>query len=207
MTQVLARSDIMPPKISRIVNYIDPSMLRTSLNSYNYFRFRANNLFDPDPLILSGQISGFQELATLYREYKVTDVEFEWNVVNRESFPVVIGVVYSTYDLATQVTSPAAALNTIENGFSTRAKILSAAGGMDRFCFKGKVKLAQLLGNPSQYDGDTDYGALVNAGPVYQLFVNFVVVSTTGASLTLGIVSGLTLRYSSKFFNRQNNLL
>jgi hypothetical protein len=156
--------------------------------------------------LVSGSISGFPELATLYREYKVHDLEFEWNVVNRESFPVVIGVVYSCYDLATQVTSAANALNTLENGFSTRGKIISGAGGMDRFCFRGKMGLAKLLGNALQYEGATDYASLVTGNPVNMLYINFIVVSTTGASLTNGIVQGLTLRYNTKLYNRQANL-
>jgi hypothetical protein len=198
----------MPPHIIRKLNFIDGNPLRfNALSNYVYWRYRANSVFDPDPLILTGGISGFTELAALYREYRVTHLEFEWNISNRESFPVMIGLAFTTLDVVGTITSGAAAFNLLENGYSTRGKILSAAGGQDRFTFKGKVSIADLFGNPEQYAGDNSYAANVTGDPARLLFANCVAVSTTGANMALGVSISMTLRYTTQFFNRQSNQL
>jgi len=187
------------------LNYTDGNMTRTAGATFSLFRLRANALFDVDPLLASGTVSGFTELATLYRQYRVTHLEFEWTAINNENFPVIIGAFFSNVDVIAAVVSAEGALGTLENPFSTRAHCLSIASGMDRTTLVGKLPLSKVHGSALNYLADNDYSALVTGNPANLIFINFVMVSTVGANLATGISSSLVLRFTTEFFNRQTN--
>ncbi len=198
-------TDIMPPNIVRRLNYIDSDMKRTAAAPFLCFRYRANSLYDPDPLVLSGAVSGFAELANLYKIYRVIHTGFEWTVSNNEDFPVIVGVVYSTSDLASSIASADDALNALENGYSSRSKLLSAKGGQDRLQIQGDLDLYKLVGNKQYFDASSEFGALTSANPTAILYINFIVVSTGGSNLTNGVSQGLQLRFTTKFYDRVTN--
>jgi len=199
---ILTTGDVLPRSITVKLNYTDGTMLRTSGATFLAFRLRANSLFDVDPLLGSGTISGFTEIAALYRQYRVTHCEFEWTAVNNQLQPVVVGALFSNIDVPTVVTTNEQALGALENPFSTRAHCLSAGGGMDRVTLVGKLPLGQVHGNELEYMASNDFSALVNANPAVILFLTFIVVDTTGAGLAQGISSSLVLRFTCQFFNR-----
>jgi hypothetical protein len=188
------------------MNYVDDSMTRSVAAAWLSFRFRANSVFDPDPLILTGGIAGFSELAQLYDFYRVTHLEFEWSVSNLEAFPVMVGAVFSNRDINSLISSTTAAHNALENGFTSKALIMSGAGGQDRLLVRGKLALSKLWGDEISYWADQDFASVVTTNPAKSLYINFIVTSGTGANLSNGISSSLKLRYTTEWFARATNL-
>lgn len=202
---ILSTGDIVPRSMVVKQNFTSEIMVQTAGATFKLIRFRANSLFDPDPVLGGTSYAGYTALAVLYREYRVTHLEFEWNVSNLEAFPIIVGCFFSNTDLSGVIATNQAARDALENGFSTRPRQLSAFGGMDKEMLRGKLALGKLLGNMVEYMASSGYASLNNTNPALQLFINFVLISATGANLTNGVASNITLRATSEWFNRQFN--
>jgi len=197
--------DIMPPTITRRLNYIDSSINRNNAGvSYLLWQYRLNSAYDPDPLILTGGISGFSELAALYREYRVKSVQVETTICNKENFPITYGIVFSNTNIAPSIVSVSTALDFLENGFSTRIVGLSPVGGLDQHHLETTISLPDLLGDPGEYNSDRGYASLNNTNPSVFLYANFIVVGS--ANFVNGVSQFTSLRMNTKFFNRQSNI-
>jgi hypothetical protein len=168
--------------------------------TYAYWRFRMNSVFDPDPLVLSGSISGFNEIASIYRRYLVTDFEFMVEITNLETFPVTIIIAPSDIDLATQIVTRAAAVNMSEYPLASR-RTLSAKGGQDRALLMKKFNLARFSGQPSAYVDSLAYSSLSNTNPSILTFINFAIVADS--NLANGVYMTTTLKFRTKWSERQ----
>lgn len=199
-TKNLHIQDVMPHRHLCWMNYIDDSATRTSSTTYMLFRYRANYPYDPDPLLLTGSIAGYKELAAIYRSVRVTAVEYEWRVTNLQSTPIELGVVPSNMDLASVVSSISTATDVLEQPFSSGVRTLSQAGGMDRTVIKGTINLARVYGS-SNYRTDISTASLLSGVPAVLIYLNFIVLSP--ANLTSGIYSGLRLRFQTEWYDRQ----
>lgn len=200
---VLHRQTIMPLKFKSNLTYVDSSMVRNNPgNSYLVWGMRLNDLFDPDPAILSGSISGFKELMQFYSRYRVNANHVEVAVSNLEAFPLVWGLVFTDINVLGTIPTAAAALNLLENGYTTGARILSAKGGQDRDTQVVNINLPELVGNPTVYLGDLDYTGTISTSPVISLWCFVVIVSSTGAVLSNGVTNQSKFTYKSSFFDR-----
>lgn len=198
--------DIFPEQMSVWLNYVDDSMTRTNVaNPYNYFRFRANSVWDPDPLLLTGGIAGITALASIYRFYLVTAIEVEWRVTNREAFPVEVGLTCTTYDLVTTVVSLATATDALENPFSSGVRSLSVSGGQDRTVIKKTFSLANVWGNRREYLSDAQFVGPNNGNPATMLYLNMIAIAPNNFT-ALGQFNGLRIRYQVRWFTRLNLL-
>jgi len=203
---LISTGDIIPRSMRTKLNFTSEGTVLTSVNNFLVRRFRVNSLFDPDPLLGGTQYAGFVAMSALYREYRCTHSEFEWSVVNNEAFPVFVGAVYSNIDTATTIATAQNARDLLENGYGTRSYALAAKGGKDLHSFTGKLALWKLLGNEREYMASPDYAALNINNPVQPMFINLIVIASTGAALGAGVASSFTLRTTCQLFNRQVNL-
>jgi len=182
--------------------YTDSTLIRNNAgNKYLFFRLRANGLYDPDPLLLTGNVSGFSEYSNFFRRYLVTSVSLDWQVTNLEAFPITLVTTASTFDIASVITTPALVLDQAENPFFVERK-LSQAGGMDRARLVKTVRLDKLHGDPKTYMGSMTYSGLGLSNPTNLLFLNFMVASNS--NLVNGIDSTLRIRFKVKWFERQS---
>jgi len=196
-------STIMPFSIDRKLSYVDSTIARNNPGgSYLVYGIRINDLYDPDPLILSGSITGFKELMQFYTRYRVHHNEIEVSLSNLETFPIAWGLCFGQQNIIGTIGSAAQALNVLENGFTTGARILSGKGGQDRDRVVCKINLKDLVGNKTAFEGDLDYTGTINTSPAISLWCFVVVVSTTGASLTNGVSALSKFTYSSHLFDR-----
>lgn len=201
----LRPSDIMPPKIIKTLNYIDSAYVRNAPgNNYLVYSFRINDLYDPDPLILSGSVSGFKELMQFYSYYRVVNCHVSFKIFNNENFALLYGAVFSQNNLTGTIASRDDAVNALENDFSTRARLLSAKGGMDHEDINFALAPWQLLGDKKQYDAEQAYTGLGLATPSIPLWLNFIVASPTGTALVNGYTNSTTISMTSEFFGRTN---
>jgi len=133
------------------LSYTDNTIARNHATfTFLAFRFRLNGLYDPDPALGSGGISGFLEWSNLYRKYLVTKVRIKWDVTNLEAFPITICFCPSNYDINSLITDSSTALDMGEmTGGQVRQ--LSQAGGMDRNRIDTTVILSRFWGAGGEY--------------------------------------------------------
>lgn len=194
-------STIMPQRLTRTLRYVDGSYVRNNPgNNYLVYSFRINDLYDPDPLILSGSISGFKEIMQFYNYYRVLHTTINVHITNNESFSLMYGGIFSQSNLTSSISSRDDAINALESTFSSKAKILSAKGGFDRGSLTMRVKPSILLGDSKQYLAELGYTGQGLASPGIALWFNMIVASPTGAALSNGYTNTTTLTFKSEFF-------
>ena len=82
----------MPPRIKRMLRYCDSTYVRNNPGgNFLVYSFRINDLYDPDPIILSGSVSGFKELMQFYSYYRVLSVNIGVHITNNETFSIMYG--------------------------------------------------------------------------------------------------------------------
>ena len=195
----------MPPSIKRNLNYIDSAYVRNNPgNNFLVYSLRVNDLYDPDPLILSGSVSGFKELMQFYLYYRVLTTTIHFDITNNEAFSLMYGIVLSQQNLTGTITNRDDAINSLENDFSTRGRILAAKGGIDRDNLRLTFNIWDLLGNKAQYMAENGYIGNGLATPSIPLWANFIVASPTGTPLNNGYTTTTTLNMHAEFFGRTN---
>lgn len=196
---------IMPPRHVANFVYVDSAYVRNNPgNNFLVYSFRINDLYDPDPLILSGSVSGFKEMMQFYAYYRVLNFSANINVSNNEAFDIFYGAVFSQSNLTGVIASRDDAANALENNYAKGPFLLSEKTGMDRGTLKLRVRPSSLLGVPRQYFSDTNYAGSGLATPPIPLWLNFIVYSPTGAALTNGYTTSTKLYMRSEFFGRLN---
>lgn len=196
---------IMPRHIRRTLRYVDSAYVRNNPgNNFLVYSFRINDLYDPDPTILSGSLSGFKEIMQFYNTYRVLAINLNVIIVNLESIPIMYGVCFTTQNLTGVISTRDDAINALENHFSTKAKILSGKGGIDRASLSRHVMIHNIVGDKKQYLADIDYTGQGLATPNRPVWMNMIVTTTTGAALTLGYATTTNIAFDSEFFGLIN---
>lgn len=196
---------IMPPRIVRQLRYTDSAYVRNNPGgNFLVYSFRINDLYDPDPLILSGSISGFKEIMQFYQYYRVTTSSILSHLTNNESFSLLYGGVFSQSNLTGTIASRDDAINALESTFSSRARILSAKGGMDRGTLVMKIKPSTILGDSRQYMAESNYAGVGLASPTTPLWFNFIVASPSGTALANGYTTTTNITFTAEFFGLLN---
>jgi len=191
---------VISPSSTVTMVYTDSTLNRNNAGSkYLVFRFRANGLYDPDPSLGSGSISGFAEYRGFYAKYLVEKVEVTWRVSNQESFPINVVSGYSESDPGIVLTTPSQVLDMAELPFVKTAE-LSAIGGQDRTVVRYLLDLSTCYGNRGEYLNSTAFAGFGNANPGNILYVFFAVASST--NLVNGINSMLTVRFKTRWYTR-----
>jgi len=200
-------TSIMPAEKRAKLYYVDGSTVRNNPGgNFLVYSMRINDLYDPDPAILSGSVSNFKEMMQFYSYYKVHHTDITWTLINLESFPLSCGIVFSQLNLTGTITSAADAQNSLENDFTTGVRTVSSKGGIDKTTFQiTKFDIHKLLGNKQQYEGDVNYSGLGLSTPSIPLWANFIVWSPTGAVLGNGYANSTKLQFYSHFYGRTNN--
>jgi len=202
MSESLRPDDIMPPFKNVYVNFIDPNpQVNAPAASFVVKSLRVNDLYDPDPAILTTGVAGFNELMKFYEFYRVNEVGVRWEVANNEVFPVSAGFVFSQINLSSTITTRNDAFDALENGIGTKARMLQRNTGGPARIIQRSLRLKNLLGNPTLYNGSENYLGTVTTSPLDALWVNLIVVSPAG-NLTNGIIGSLTLRFYARLFGR-----
>jgi hypothetical protein len=203
ITSSLHVNDVMPLEIVRDLNYIDSQYVRSNGGAnFLAYRFRINDLFDPDPLILSGSISGFKEIMQFYNFYRVEDISVDLQISNNEAFSLLWGIFFSTIDYVGGFANRDDAINSLENGISSGAKLLCAKGGIDKDSYKCSIPVHSVLGNQKQYESDINYTGTVSTDPASLLYVTLIIASPSATFLTNGVTTYLKMKFRSRFFSK-----
>lgn len=196
----------MPDILYAVLRYLDAVLVRNAPGaSFYVFALRLNDLFDPDPAILSGSVSNFKEVMLFFLYYIVLNARIRWSFTNLESFPLNFGIALGNTNLALSIGSAADAVNAMENDNVTPFKQVSGKGGLDRAIIAmPEIDIGRLI-SKGPYKNSNDYRGVGLASPPLALWANFIVVSPTNASIANGFTSNLSIEYYSEFTGRIQN--
>jgi len=192
-----------PEHINITFIYNDTSLVRNNAgSSYLWFKMRTS-LYDPDPLLLTGGITGFLEWGGIYRKYLIEAVTIEWRVCNLETFPVSITFAPSLNDLILAVTSRNAAADLGELKISQN-RALSMAGGLDRTIIKARINLPQYIGNSIEFyaGGYSGFMGALPGNPALLVFFNFAAYAAN--VFVNGIESTLRIKFHTRLYDLQS---
>jgi hypothetical protein len=200
-------TSIMPAQKYSKLYYNDGSTVRNNAGgNFLVYSMRINDLYDPDPALLSGSVSNFKEMMQFYSYYKVDSCDLTWTLINLETFPLSAGIVFTQSNLSGVISSLSDAQNALENDFTTGVRTISGKGGLDKTTFSiTKFDIHRLLGNKQQYEGDINYSGLGLATPTVPFWANFIVWAPTGGTLSNGYANSTKLQFYSHFYGRTNN--
>jgi len=193
-----------PISMTVLLTYVDDITLRNNIgNNFIYWRMRLNCPFDPDPLLLTGAVSGFLEWSNIYRRYIVLNTEVISTVVNNEAFPVAFNAAYSDFDQTASIVSRTSSLNLGET-LQVREKLMSPSGGMDRVQYRKRFNLATLTGNKRAYIDSLTYSALVNANPAVDKQLYWNMAASADSNFVKGVTQMTQYRMKIRFTERQS---
>lgn len=197
---------LVPEKWLGVLKYIDDQYIRLNAGAnYLLYNFRVNDLYDLDPLVLSGSFSGFKEAMQFYRYFRAIRGAVHFEGTNQETFGLMIGYFFSTDSLVGTVSSRNDLVNAFENAGAEPMQLVSAKGGMDKVTFDLEFDIgALILGNRRQYMTDVNYTGTISAGPAAPLYFNLGIASPSSTFLANGIVNALTFAIEAEFFGRLN---
>lgn len=194
---------VMPERIMRNLYYVDSNYVRSNGGAnYLVYAFKINDLFDPDPLILSGSVSGFKEIMQFYLNYRVMNSKLDIKITNNEAFSLLWGIFFAPISYVGSLPNRDAALNTLENGLTTGAKILAAKGGIDKDSVQVEIPCHLVLGNATQYKSEIGYSGQGLASPTIPLYAHLVIASPTGANIALGVTTFLKMEFNTEFYGK-----
>jgi len=192
-----------PDSVVVTLTYSDAAIDRNNAgNKFMYWRIRMNSVYDPDPLVLSGAVSGFTEWAAIYRRYLVLKCEIDSTIVNKEAFPVGVSFAPSDFDLTPVIIGPSTAQDLSELPYAIPTKVLSTLGGQDKLNFRKSIDLAKFTGQRGAYHDSLQYSSLVNTNPSTLLFWNAGLFTDT--NMVSGIFQNTKYHYTVLFTERQS---
>jgi hypothetical protein len=154
-----------------------------------------NAAYDPDPLLGSGSLTGFNEWAAFYTHYRVLSFCYDVQISNQESFPLVALVAPTHTDVGANYTST--------DQFSEfpygKKNILSAKTGKDNCRFRGDVNIAKFEGSREPLT-DMSFASAVATVPAQLRFFN--IGCDSGSVYVNGVFVSVLLIYEVQFFAR-----
>jgi len=203
------RDVALGPTKTTWLKYVDGSDQRAFAGfGYGSWLMKLNDVYDPDPLLGTGGITGFAEMSAFYRRWIVQKVRMTAYVCNRETFPLKLAVILSPDPITTNIVSRATALDAMERWGVLGTYELSPQTGMDRIDFDFSVLPPRVLGDPGIYRNSGLYSGFSNASPAAFLYVNFVLVAPVSiVTIANGVFYSLTVSYKTKFYSSIATLL
>jgi len=195
---VIPNRNLAPQRTIVVLKYQDPTNTRSNVGGYPCtWRYRMNSAYDPDPALGSGSLSGFTEWAAFYYNYRVLSFQYEINLTNNESFPVVIVSSPTNNDVGLNYTN----LTQISELQYGKSRCLSPKGGQDRIRYQGKLLLSDVLGDDSYYY-DPNYYSAVTSNPSNLLYFNVGFGDNSNVQVN-GVGCFIRLSYEVEFFDRK----
>jgi len=189
----------MPDSVLVHLVYQDDQEIRQNVpGTTGSWRYRMNSVYDPDPLLGTGALSGFTEWAAMFGKYRVEEFRYNIRIANLELFPQMVIVAPSITDLGANF-SRITQMPEVPGG---KSSLVSGMGGQDKCFFKGKINLTNFLGSRTLLLSD-NYASNTNTNPNNQLYFN-VGFSTGGATSTKGLFCSTRLFYTVVLYGRVN---
>jgi hypothetical protein len=158
----------------------DYGNITSSGTSYAGKMMYANNLYDPDPSLLTSAVAGYADNMDFYFYCLPVDLHTKCVVSNREAFPVKVALLFSIQQADLLFSSAQNIIDLAENPISTDWTQLSAVGGQDRATLSLRVNLGRANGNEFEYNGNAaTYSCQPTSAPPFPMFVSLLVWATS----------------------------
>jgi hypothetical protein len=184
----------MPESFQTTLKYQKSFQMNNAAVSHANVRFTPTFCYDLDPTLGSTAMSGFAELQTIYRAYRLRNCTYRVSFVNSDTTPSTVCVCPVNFD-------PAANTASYQNYFSaTRASIrLLASTGARPEVIRGELSIADFGGAVQGLYPDS-YSGFGTTSPNNNIWL-FVGADATGAGvLTNGVSVSLELFLTIDFF-------
>jgi len=182
-----------------ILRWVDQTTVRTNTgNPAMNWRIRSS-AFDPDPVLGTGAIPGFAELANLYASYKVLSMEATVQMANFEASNVILAIWPSIVGLNVNSLALADVLEYSANPRAER-RILGTANAQNRATVNSSAVGKVLEGSLFRYD--PNYTSSTSGNPNAPYYFNIALAMLSG-NFTVGIQQVTTIDYRIRFFNNR----
>lgn len=168
----------------------DFANLTSAGSSYAGKMFYSNNLYDPDPSLLTSSVSGFADNMDFYFYCLPLSLSARVVLTNREDFPVKVALLHSINQADLLFSSTQNIIDLGENTLSTGWRELAAKGGQDRTTLSLFVNFGEVNGNEFEYFGNAQsYSCQPASGPPYPMFLSILSwASTNFTSAGIGVM-------------------
>lgn len=200
-----ARITTVQPSTQPIANrlitklkYVDTVTIPLNIDGVGVWEFRLNSLYDPDFSGGGHQPYGYDQLTTLYQQYRVFGARIKFTILDVLDDSSNLGIYMGIYNtpnaniLAGKTTSEILELPYCKYKVTSAT---TAAGGISRTMYQ-RVNIPRVMGvRSAQYKSDDLYMSAVGGNPASQLFGNFFVADPTLAVASKEVKVGVQIIY------------
>jgi len=201
---------VLGNKTYRTLTYVEDDVNIASSVDFALDTYRISNIFDPNPSFLTGGITGYPELSSIFFKWLTDKFSMDLSVINQESAkPITMGVLFNPDNLSSTITSRTLAINALERpGTMVKSLMMATASGQNRVTnLHFEVNPSTVYGNANLYFGSVNFSGSTPAGPPQDLFVHIIFIGPAALSLSAGVILSVKLTYEVKFFSVAPTLL
>lgn len=185
-----------PDRLRCKLVYNDTSTFRThALSNTMNWAYRSS-AFDPDPLLGSGAIAGFTELANMYAYYLVHSMTLNLEINNQETTASILGIWPSNVVASNNSLAATDVIEFASNPQAARRVLPPQYGGKTRV--RVKASGYKLFGR--QFYTDLDYSGATGGNPVIQYGINIGITTGGGANIAFPVIISSAITYEVEFF-------
>lgn len=202
--RVVIPSLVVPATTIVTLRYKDTTLSRLNAGGANFsvFSLRLNDVYDPDPALSSGSITGFAQWAAFYNHYRVRSVTVRWQLGNFTAAPIYAYMLATTNNIVPATVF--GAIDLTESPLATKPRLLAPAGSYPNVAvMRKKFDLATVMGNKQEYYSNADFTGTATASPsspLTRIYLQFIAYSSVSWSQATN--SDLELDYEVEFFGR-----
>lgn len=186
-----------PDRLKVKLIFQDPTLYRTATGSSQAMNWGyRSSAYDPDPLLLTGAVPGFAELANLYQQYCVHAMNVDLKLSNQNT-EAVIAVCWPSNTLQNNNSLTKDDIQEYSGNVLAKSTMIGGASGYSVGSLNTVVSGKQLIGN--RFKTDLDFSSIVNTSPVQMYYLNVGVINCV-ANFTYGVAVQARLTYEVEFF-------
>ncbi len=177
--------------------YQDSSATRTVTGTSQAMNWQyRSSAYDPDPLVLTGAIPGYAELANLYYEYCVHGMYLELELANQDTQAYVV-VTWPGNSSISNNSLTLADIAEFSGNVRADSKMVGTVNGISLCKLNSAAVAQQLIGD--RYKTDLDYSSSTSTNPVKMYYLNVGVYSPS-ANIGFPVITRARIVYDVEFF-------
>lgn len=194
---VVRSPQIAPDRYRCKLKYMSSHDFSTITGGTTWYQFRGNSCFDPYYTGVGSQPVGFDQLSTLYNDYRVyaSSCRVEFCATATSNVPVVCLI--NASDSATGIASLGLLAATL-NPYSRHTYTGASTGNRAVVALKNYMTTKRIFGEKNAQD--EDYKAVVTANPTNSWFWNIGTASSDGAT-SAALIGVVYITYYVEFSN------
>jgi len=199
---ILGMQPVLGPSRTTVLTYVDGSDVRQfPAQNYGVWSIKMNDVYDPDPLLGTGGITGYAELIAFYSTWLVSACQIQATFVSNEpTIAVKVALVFTPLAITASLTSKALCLDAIERWGCAWSTELGETTGMSRAVMPRIVCIPErVVGDNAYYHAGT-YNGATTSSPSSTVYANFILTCASAAALTNGVNYLGKYSYRVKFF-------